>query len=153
MRDQTLHATERFSEREELQSIDETPHGRNAAAKLEGHDGAETALLTQCNFMSRMGRQPWIQNTDDFIAGREKLRDALSSPLPVSGLTLQVIVGEVHPSTPFPNRAFRHGRARPGHPRGSHSGRSEVFLRLNDVDDRDKPGHDDATAVRSAAAP
>src|SRR5271163_3437481 len=71
----------------------------------------------------------------------------------LSGLTLQAIVGEVHPSTPFPNRAFRHGRARPVHPRGSHSGRSEVFLRLNDVDGRDKPGHDDATAVRSAAAP
>ena len=37
---------------------------------------------------------------------------------------------------------LRHGRARPGHPRGSASGRSEAFRRLDDVDDRDKPGHD-----------
>jgi hypothetical protein len=41
----------------------------------------------------------------------------------------------------------RHGRARPGHPRGAVSGRSEASLRLDDVDDRDKPGNDGSAVV------
>ena len=39
---------------------------------------------------------------------------------------------------------LRHGRARPGHPRGSVSGQSKAFPSLHDVGDRDKPGHDGA---------
>ena len=40
------------------------------------------------------------------------------------------------------SRPLRHGRARPGHPRGAVSGQSQNFRALDDVDDRDKPGHD-----------
>jgi hypothetical protein len=42
---------------------------------------------------------------------------------------------------------FRHGRAPPGHPRSSVSGQSEAFRWLDDVDDRDEPGHEGSAVV------
>ena len=45
------------------------------------------------------------------------------------------------------NRPIRHGRARPGHPRGAVPGHSESFRQLDDVDDREKPGHDGSAVV------
>jgi hypothetical protein len=45
------------------------------------------------------------------------------------------------------NAFFRHGRARPGHPRCAVPGHPEGFRPSEDVDDRDKPGHDDFGVV------
>jgi hypothetical protein len=45
---------------------------------------------------------------------------------------------------------FRHGRARMGHPRGAVSGSQEAVARLDDVDDRDEPGHDDFAVATPA---
>jgi hypothetical protein len=47
----------------------------------------------------------------------------------------------------------RHGRACPGHPRGSAEQNLQSSMRSRDVDGRDKPGHDarrlDRTAITS----
>jgi hypothetical protein len=60
-------------------------------------------------------------------------------------------MGDRRPSFPaaegFHNVFFRHGRARPGHPRRAVPGHPEGFRPSEDVDDRDKPGHDDFGVV------
>ena len=57
------------------------------------------------------------------------------------------------PSSALSNGALRHGRARPGHPRGAVSGPSEAVRRLRDVDDRDEPGHDGAAMINEVRLP
>jgi hypothetical protein len=56
-----------------------------------------------------------------------------------------------HWRTLFKRALYPSWRARPGHPRGPGPGQSESFRRLDDVDDRDKPGHDvSAVVIRPA---
>ena len=57
MRDQALDATQGFGQREELQAVDEAPHGLGAALEFERDDGAEAGLLAPRNVMPGMGRQ------------------------------------------------------------------------------------------------
>jgi len=59
-----------------------------------------------------------------------------------------VIIADITPVSVSRSRKAAHSvlaglvQACPGHPRGAVSGRPEAYRQLDDVDDRDKPGHD-----------
>jgi cobaltochelatase CobN len=121
-----------FDEFSQAQALD--PRRARAIASLILERAGEAGLLREC---AAEGAEPdsALQKLDAWLCELKDMR--IGDGLHVFGVT---------PTLP------RHGRACPGHPRGSTAGQSEADQLLGDVDDRDKPGQDGTFADESYAA-
>jgi cobaltochelatase CobN len=121
-----------FDEFSQAQSLD--PRRARAIAGLILERAGEAGLLRECE---ADGAEPdaALQKLDAWLCELKDMR--IGDGLHVFGVT---------PALP------RHGRACPGHPRGSTTGQFETTLLLGDVDDRDEPGHDGKLEEEGAAA-
>ena len=121
-----------FDEFSQAQSLD--PRRARAIADLILERAGEAGLLRECE---ADGAEPdaALLKLDAWLCELKDMR--IGDGLHVFGVD---------------NFAIRHGRACPGHPRGSVSGYYETILRHDDADDRDKPGHDGVIAEEAYAA-